>query len=142
MTAKKAVKQAESDPATSGGVTLRGTFPGVMMGLVGPITAGAGDVPWEVAVYTSTLGAALIGLQFVFPQESRDRLYWWIDFRRSRQRAAARRLAKQRRQYRDRRHCTGLTQSAGGRRPHEQERRQCRDGEDERCRAQADPHHK
>lgn len=138
MTAEKTVKQAESDPAMSGGGTLRGSFPGVVIGLIGPITAGAGDIPWEVAVYTSTLGAALVGLQFVFPQKSKDRLHWWIDLRRSHERAAARRLVRRRRQCLDRRLCTSLEQVADGG-PHEQEWRQCRGGEGEQCRAQADP---
>lgn len=124
MTAKRTVKQSEPDPATSSGVTLRGTLPGVAMGLIGPITAGTGHGPWEVTVYTSTLGAALIGLQFVFPQKSRDRLEWWIDLRRSRERAATRRLAKHRRQHLGGRLCTGPAQSADGRRLHEQGRRQ------------------
>jgi hypothetical protein len=116
--------ELEADPTDSaahGQVTPRGTLPGVVMGLVGPIAASAGDVPWESAAYTSTLGAALIGLQFVFPQESRDRLDWWIDLRRSRGRAAARRLARRRtrcvRRNRNGGRCAAAKAESVGRRP-------------------------
>jgi len=142
MTAEETPKRTGADPtglAAHGQVTLRGTLPGFVMGLVGPMTAGVGNVPWEVAIYTSTLGAALIGLQFVFPQKSKDRLDWWIDLRRSRERAAARRLARRRAQCVGRRYCAGRTQDADKGHPQVQERGQLRGSEDEQRRAQADP---
>ncbi|WP_329252779.1 hypothetical protein OG417_09535 [Actinoallomurus sp. NBC_01490] len=77
-------------PATGLGTALRGLVPPVS-GFGLPIGCGLFGAPSWVVCVLGALGFAVFALQIVFPQESADRLAWWRDRRRSRERVAARR---------------------------------------------------
>lgn len=65
-----------------------------MTGLGGPVGLRACGAPWWIVFLASTLSFTVICLQSVFPQNSADRLAWWRDLRRSRERRAVRRAQK------------------------------------------------
>lgn len=50
--------------------------------LGGPIGLSASGAPWPIVFLLTILGLAVICLQSVFPQQSADRLSWWLDLRR------------------------------------------------------------
>lgn len=61
-----------------------------VLGLGSTITLGADRAPWWIVLVSGMLGTLVIGLQSVFPQDSADRLAWWRDHRRYRERMAGR----------------------------------------------------
>lgn len=81
----------KADASATGLATALKGLASPMSGFGLPIGCGLfGAPPWVVCAL-GTLGFTVFALQIVFPQESADRLAWWRDRRRSRERIAARR---------------------------------------------------
>ena len=93
-TGKPAKARNAGQPASSQAVPYGRLLSGTAS-LGGPIGLSAGGAPWWIVLLSSTLGLVVICLQGVFPQNSADRLAWWRDLRRSRERKATRRAQKQ-----------------------------------------------
>lgn len=64
------------------------------VGITGPVGLRMSGAPWWATLISCVLFLSTICLQSVFPQESADRLAWWKDRRRARERKVRDRLGR------------------------------------------------
>ncbi len=86
MTLPTQTRRPRTKPA---GTPRKPGVQGVVSGVVGlsaPAAAVAAHAPWWAVIALSALSLAVTGLQTCLPQDSGDRLAWWKDRRRHRER--------------------------------------------------------